>query len=394
MENTDIGTESNNSDTNNSISDLMEKIENLEKQLASARNKVRELQNKNNQLRSRLNTSVSHVGTVEEVLEDGIIIKQEGSNQIYKIDNYNGIDLRPGDRVELNNNTLAIQGKLEQETDHRTRGMELDTDPDVTFEDIGGLSEEIREVRETVEKPLKNPEAFSNIGVSPPTGVLLYGEPGTGKTMIAKAVANNADATFLKLAASELVQKYIGEGARLVRDLFKVANENKPSIIFIDEIDAIASERKDTAENSQAEVQRTLMQLFSEMDGFKENQDVRVIGATNRYDMLDDAITRPGRFDRIVNISKPDEEGRKEIFEIHMRNMNIDDSVSVDTLVTMTEDFSGAEIQSVCTEAGMLAVRNDKDTITIDEFTNSINKVRKSREVSTDEMDTVTRSFR
>jgi proteasome regulatory subunit len=254
--------------------------------------------------------------------------------------------------------------------------MQVDHSPDVTYADIGGLDEQMQEVRETVEMPLDRPEMFDEVGINPPSGVLLHGPPGTGKTMLAKAVANQTDASFIKMAGSELVHKFIGEGAKLVRDLFEVARENEPAVIFIDEIDAIASKRTDSKTSGDAEVQRTMMQLLSEMDGFDERGEVRLIAATNRFDMLDEAILRPGRFDRLIEVPKPDDEGRELIFQIHTRDMNVDDDVDFAELAALAADASGADIKAVCTEAGMFAIRDDRTEITRDDFVTAWEKIQ------------------
>jgi proteasome regulatory subunit len=206
--------------------------------------------------------------------------------------------------------------------------------------------------------------------------VLLYGPPGTGKTMLAKAVANETDATFIKMAGSELVHKFIGEGAKLVRDLFEVARESEPAVLFIDEIDAIASKRTDSKTSGDAEVQRTMMQLLSEMDGFDERGDVRIIAATNRFDMLDEAILRPGRFDRLIEVPKPEREGRALIFRIHTRDMNVASDVDFERLADMADDASGADIKAICTEAGMFAIRDDRTEIGMGDFLEAWEKIQ------------------
>jgi proteasome regulatory subunit len=204
---------------------------------------------------------------------------------------------------------------------------------------------------------------FEEVGIQPPSGVLLHGPPGTGKTMLAKAVANQTDATFIKMAGSELVHKFIGEGAKLVRDLFEVARENEPAVIFIDEIDAIASKRTDSKTSGDAEVQRTMMQLLSEMDGFDERGEIRLMAATNRFDMLDEAILRPGRFDRLIEVPKPDAVGREKILEIHTEDMNVAEDVDFARLAEELEGYSGADIAALATEAGMFAIRDDRTTV-------------------------------
>ncbi len=223
---------------------------------------------------------------------------------------------------------------------------------------------------------------FEKIGIDPPKGVLLYGPQGTGKTLLAKAVAKVTNATFIRLIGSELVQKFIGEGARLVREVFEYAEERSPSILFIDELDAIGSKRLELATSGDREVQRTLMQLLASLDGFEPRGEVRVIAATNRPDILDPALLRPGRFDRLIEISEPNEEGRKEIFNIHMKNMNVDESVNIDYLVQQSNGLSGAEIKSLCIEAGMFAIRNEHEVVTDQDFVYAIDKLNNERNPS------------
>ncbi|ESS03798.1 MAG: proteasome-activating nucleotidase [uncultured archaeon A07HR67] len=260
-----------------------------------------------------LKTSSLYIASVEEITEDGVVIKQHGNNQevLTQASTRLNTDLRPGDRVAIND-SFAVQQVLDDETDSRAQAMEVTASPDVTYADIGGIDDQIREVREAVEDPLENPEQFETVGVEPPSGVLLHGPPGTGKTMLAKAVANESDATFIKMAGSELVRKFIGEGSRLVRDLFELAAEREPAVIFIDEIDAVASKRTDSKTSGDAEVQRTMMQLLSEMDGFDERGEIRIMAATNRFDMLDEAILRPGRFDRLIEVPEPTPRARTD----------------------------------------------------------------------------------
>jgi proteasome regulatory subunit len=266
------------------------------------------------------------------------------------------------------NNSLSVVKRLDDEADVRARVMQVEESPAVGYEDIGGLTEELNEVRETVELPLKKPDLFDTVGIEPPSGVLLHGPPGTGKTLMAKAVANQTDATFIKMAGSELVHKFIGEGAKLVRDLFQVARDHEPAVVFIDEIDAIASKRTDSKTSGDAEVQRTMMQLLSEMDGFEDRGEIRIIAATNRFDMLDRAILRPGRFDRLIEVPLPDEEGREKIFRIHTRQMNVAEDVDYEALAKSTEDMSGADIRAICTEAGMFAIREERTEVTMSDF--------------------------
>jgi transitional endoplasmic reticulum ATPase len=259
---------------------------------------------------------------------------------------------------------------------------EISRVPRVTYEDIGGLKEAIRKIREMVELPLRHPELFKRLGIDPPKGVLLYGPPGCGKTLLAKAVASQTKATFIKVVASELVQKYIGEGARLVRELFQFARMKAPSIVFIDEIDAIGGKRTDISTSGEREVHRTLLQLLSELDGFNPRGDVKIIAATNRIDLLDPALLRPGRFDRIIEVPLPNLTGREAIFKIYISKMNIKEDIKelAKELAKITEGATGADIKAICTEAGMFAIRDNREYVIKEDFLKAIEKIlRKSK---------------
>ncbi|AXG09226.1 proteasome-activating nucleotidase Pan2 [Haloplanus rubicundus] len=323
-----------------------------------------------------LKTSSLYIATVEEVTDEGTIIKQHGNNQEVLTEPSPRIrkELAAGDRVAVND-SFGVQTVLDDETDSRAQAMEVEESPSVTYDDIGGIDEQVREVREAVEDPLLTPELFEEVGVDPPAGVLLHGPPGTGKTMLAKAVANETDATFIKMAGSELVRKFIGEGSRLVRDLFELAAERQPAVIFIDEIDAVAAKRTDSKTSGDAEVQRTMMQLLSEMDGFDDRGEIRIMAATNRFDMLDEAILRPGRFDRLIEVPKPDDEGRAQILRIHTRDMNVDDDVDYVALAADLDDYSGADLASLATEAGMFAIRDDRTEVRMADFRDAKAKI-------------------
>ncbi|GAB4325954.1 MAG: proteasome-activating nucleotidase [Promethearchaeota archaeon] len=289
--------------------------------------------------------------------------------------------LQPGMRVALNQRTFAVVEVLPASRDPFVKGMEVDETPEVTYSDIGGLESQIQEIRETVELPLLKPELFEAVGIQPPKGVLLWGPPGTGKTLIAKAVAHETNARFVRIIGSELVQKFIGEGARLVREIFQMAKEGGNTIVFIDELDAIGSKRLEVATSGDREVQRTLMQLLSELDGFDSRGSVRILAATNRPDILDPALLRPGRFDRIIEFPRPDGEARKQIFKIHARGMNLaDPTMSFASLVPLTEGATGADIKAICTEAGMFAIRDDRTAVTASDFHKAIAKVLANKE--------------
>jgi proteasome regulatory subunit len=376
------------------FSRLLEVNEQLERQLQDARVQQQGLRDDVDQLQREneaLKTSALYIATVEEVAEDGeVVVKQHGNNQevLTEVSPRLHDRLEAGDRVAIND-SFAVQTVLDGETDARAQAMQVEAKPDVTYGDIGGLEEQIREVRETVEAPLLEAEQFEEVGIEPPSGVLLHGPPGTGKTMLAKAVANETDATFIKMAGSELVHKFIGEGAKLVRDLFDMAREHEPAVIFIDEIDAIASKRTDSKTSGDAEVQRTMMQLLAEMDGFEDRGEIRIIAATNRFDMLDRAILRPGRFDRLIEVPEPDQEGREKIFRIHTRRMKVSDDVDYAGLAGVTDGASGADIKAVTTEAGMFAIRDDRTTVEMQDFENAWEKIQQEDE----DDETTARSF-
>ncbi len=319
------------------------------------------------------------VAAVVDVLENGeVYLRQQGNNQEYvtAVNEKLHRTLKPGMKVAVNN-TLSIVKTIGNIFDSRVRVMELDEQPNVTFEQVGGLKEEIEEVREAVEYPLTKPEIYERIGVEPPKGILLYGPPGTGKTLIAKAVARQSRARFIRMSGSELVHKYIGEGAQLVRELFVLARERAPAIVFIDEIDAIGSMRTNDGTSGSAEVQRTLMQLLAEMDGFGNRGNIRIMAATNRIDMLDPALLRPGRFDRIIAVPLPDAGARLEIMKIHTAKMSLAANVDLPGVAELAGNTTGAELQAVCREAGMMAIRRDADAVGQEDFLAAIKKVRR-----------------
>ncbi|MCK4443795.1 MAG: proteasome-activating nucleotidase, partial [Thermoplasmata archaeon] len=283
-----------------------------------------------------------------------------------------------GSRVALNKQTLAVMGVLPPSLDPIVVGAEIVEKPETTYKDVGGLEDQLLEVKEAVEDPLLKPDLYEKVGIEPPKGVLLVGPPGTGKTLLAKAVANKTKAVFIRFVGSELVQKYIGEGARLVRELFELAREKAPTIVFIDEIDAIGAKRLEVATSGDREVQRTLMQLLAELDGFNPIGNVKIIAATNRPDILDEALLRPGRFDRIIDIPIPDDEARQEIFSIHTKKMNISEGIDLSTIVRRCDGATGADIKAICTEAGMFAIREDRDVVSMTDFERAVEKVMSS----------------
>ncbi|WP_372479637.1 proteasome-activating nucleotidase [Halomicrobium sp. HM KBTZ05] len=363
---------------------IVEVNDELESQLDAAKDRRRSLTEDVDRIEREnemLKTSSLYIATAEEVTDDGVIVKQHGNNQevLTEVSPSMRERLEAGDRVAIND-SFSVKEILEGEKDARAQAMEVDGSPDVTYGDIGGLEAQIREVREAVEEPLVNAEQFHEVGIEPPSGVLLHGPPGTGKTMLAKAVANETDATFIKMAGSELVRKFIGEGARLVRDLFELAADREPAVIFIDEIDAIAAKRTESKTSGDAEVQRTMMQLLSEMDGFDERGEIRIIAATNRFDMLDRAILRPGRFDRLIEVPNPDFDGRTRILEIHTEEMELADTVELSSIAGKTDGLSGAELASLATEAGMFAIRDQRTTVTEADFDDALEKIEDGTE--------------
>jgi proteasome regulatory subunit len=294
------------------------------------------------------------------------------------------LKLKEGDNVALHQRSMSVIELLPPMVDPSIIAMEMLEKPTETYKDVGGLNDQLVEVREVIELSFNDPEAFKEYNIVPPRGILLYGPPGTGKTLIAKAVAQATHANFLRIAAPELVQKFIGEGARLVREVFKTARENAPAIIFIDEIDAIAAKRMNDVQSGEREVNRTLMQLLSEMDGFAVNDKIRIIAATNRIDILDPAILRPGRFDRLIELPLPNEAARRDILSIHANGIP-KGKLDMDELVAKTESFSGADLKSLCTEAAMLALRDRLDgkkrkAVSQNDFLQAIEKIRSKKE--------------
>jgi proteasome regulatory subunit len=289
--------------------------------------------------------------------------------------------LKPGTRVALNQDTLAVIEVLHEAWDPMVSGAEMVEKPDITYNSVAGLDEQITTVREAIELPLLEPELFEKVGIIPPKGILLVGPPGCGKTLLAKAVANQTEATFIRMVGSELAQKYIGEGGRMVRELFSLAKEKSPSIIFLDEIDAIGAKRLDGSTSGDREVQRTLMQLLAELDGFDALENVKIIAATNRPDILDDALLRPGRFDRIVTIPLPDPKGRKAMLALHTSKMSTS-RLQMKTLVEKTEGFSGAEIKATCVEAGMIAIRDKRNKISQNDMMAAVERIMVKKSTS------------
>lgn len=331
-----------------------------------------------------LQTIGQNIGEILKRIDDEKFIVKTSHGPRYVVGCAKHVDrslLKLGTRVSLDVTTLTITLVLPREVDPTIQKMAEEATKQVDFESVGGLSEQIREIREVIELPIKNPEIFKRVGIKPPKGVLLYGPPGTGKTLIARAVASTMDVTFLRVVCSALIEKYIGESSRMIREMFAYARSRAPCIIFMDEVDAIGGKRSDDSSTSDREVQRTLMELLNQMDGFNDLDDVKIIMATNRPDILDPALLRPGRLDRKIEISLPNEKGRKEILRIHSKDMQKGEEIDYDNLVKLTVGFNGADLRNVCTESGMIALREERDYVMHEDFVKSARKLGESKKL-------------
>jgi|TARA_B100001758_G_C18397622_1_gene606952 26S proteasome regulatory subunit T6 len=285
--------------------------------------------------------------------------------------------LTPGTRVALRNDSYTLHVILPSNIDPLVSLMKVEKVPDSTFDMIGGLDQQVKEIKEVVELPIKHPELFDSLGIAQPKGVILYGPPGTGKTLLARAVAHHTDCCFIRVSGSELVQKYIGEGARMVRELFVMAREHAPSILFMDEVDSIGSARDSGGGGGggDSEVQRTMLELLNQLDGFEATNKIKVIMATNRLDILDQALLRPGRIDRKIEFPNPSEDSRVDILKIHSRKMNLVRGIDLKKIASKMNGASGAESKAVCTEAGMFALRERRVHVTQEDFEMAVSKV-------------------
>lgn len=290
--------------------------------------------------------------------------------------------MKPGDLVGVNKDSYLILESLPQEYDSRVKAMEVDERPTEQYNDIGGLDKQIQELIEAVVLPMTHKDKFESLGIQPPKGVLLYGPPGTGKTLLARACAAQTKSTFLKLAGPQLVQMFIGDGAKLVRDAFALAKEKAPAIIFIDELDAIGTKRFDSEKAGDREVQRTMLELLNQLDGFSSSADIKVIAATNRVDILDPALLRSGRLDRKIEFPHPNEEARARIMQIHSRRMNVDSDVNFEELARCTDDFNGAQCKAVCVESGMIALRRNASFVVHEDFMDAILEVQAKKKAN------------
>jgi len=349
----------------------------MEEEFIRNQERLKPQEEKNEEERSRvdeLRGSPMSVGNLEEIIDDNhaIVSTSVGSEHYVSILSFVDKDqLEPGCSVLLNHKVHAVVGVLSDDTDPMVTVMKLEKAPTESYADIGGLDAQIQEIKESVELPLTHPEYYEEMGIKPPKGVILYGPPGTGKTLLAKAVANQTSATFLRVVGSELIQKYLGDGPKLVRELFRVADEHSPSIVFIDEIDAVGTKRYDSNSGGEREIQRTMLELLNQLDGFDSRGDTKVIMATNRIETLDPALIRPGRIDRKIEFPLPDEKTKRRIFNIHTGKMTLAEDVDLEEYIMSKDDLSGADIKAICTEAGLLALRERRMKVTHEDFKKS-----------------------
>lgn len=371
---------------NKILVETVEKLEEENKNISNTLSKVeqessilRELFNNTNNELNNLKKPSLLVADVVSVHGDKATIKLPNGNKFYSYIAQHVKDIKSGDAALVDQKSLNIVDRFESNDNFEVEKYVIVEKPKENWNSIGGLKEVVREVKEVIELPLTKPKLFESVGIQPPKGVLLYGPPGTGKTLLAKAVASSTNATFIEVVGSELVQKFIGEGAKLVKDIFALARRKAPSIVFIDEIDALASKRMETGTSGEREVSRTFMQLLAEIDGFKPLDNVKIIGATNRADILDTAIIRPGRLDRLIEVELPTEEGRMEILKVHTAKMNLR-KVILKEVANKTENFSGAELQAVCTEAGYCAIRENREHVIHNDFLQAVERIQLEEE--------------
>ena len=368
---------------------ISSRISELESILGEKKRNIARLQAQRNELNMQVRDLKDEIFHLQENPSDvAELIKKVGKNHALVSNNHEGkylvmvdddVDIsgvQAGTRVALRSDTSILHRILPTKVDPLVALMKVDKVPDSTYEMIGGCDKQIKEIKEVIELPIKHPELFESVGIAQPKGVLLYGPPGTGKTLLARAVAHHTDTTFIRVSGSELVQKYIGEGARMVRELFVMARQHAPSIIFMDEIDSIGTSRGN-GKRSDSEVQRTMLELLNQLDGFESSNNIKVIMATNRIDCLDSALLRPGRIDRKIEFPNPGDAGRLQILRIHSRRMNLQRGIDLKKIAAETTGASGAELKAVCTEAGMFALRERRVHVTQEDFEMSVFKVTK-----------------
>jgi len=364
------------------------KLEDLQHIVNEKNQDLRRLQAQRNELNMKvrllkeeinmLHEQGSYVGEVVRAMDKKKVLVKVHPEGKYVVDVDKNIDINqvtPNCRVGLRADSYALHKILPNKVDPLVSLMMVEKVPDSTYEMIGGLEKQIKEIKEVIELPVKHPELFEALGIAQPKGVLLYGPPGTGKTLLARAVAHHTECTFIRVSGSELVQKFIGEGARMVRELFVMAREHAPSIIFMDEIDSIGSSRIESNSGGDSEVQRTMLELLNQLDGFEATKNIKVVMATNRIDILDPALLRPGRIDRKIEFPAPDEKARLDILKIHSRKMNLTRGINLRKIAEAMPGASGAEVKSVCTESGMYALRERRIHVTQEDFEMAVSKV-------------------
>ncbi|KAJ1665452.1 26S proteasome regulatory subunit 8 [Coemansia sp. RSA 1813] len=359
------------------IVDKTQNLRRLEAQRNTLNTRVRLLKDELNLLQE---PALSVAEVVKVIGKNKVLVKlhPEGRNVVDIADDIDITLLTPSTRVGLQSETYKLLKILPNKIDPLVSLMMVEKVPDSTYDMIGGLDKQIKEIKEVIELPVKHPELFEALGIAQPKGVLLYGPPGTGKTLLARAVAHHTDCRFIRVSGSELVQKYIGEGSRMVRELFVMAREHAPSIIFMDEIDSIGSSRGEGGSSgSDSEVQRTMLELLNQLDGFEPTQSIKVIMATNRIDILDSALLRPGRIDRKIEFPPPNEVARTDILRIHSRKMNLTRGINLRKIAERMSGASGAEVKGVCTEAGMYALRERRVHVTQEDFEMAVSKIMK-----------------
>jgi proteasome regulatory subunit len=353
-------------------------------QLEEENRVLRETLNEMREELSRFRTPALMVAEVIDVILPNAVISLPNGNKFLVTVSSTVQNLTSGETVVVEQRNLTIIDRVNSSKQFNVEKFVIIEKPDIKWSQVGGLESQVQEIKEVIELPLKNPELFKKVGIQPPKGILLYGPPGTGKTLLAKAVASSTKSTFIEIVGSELVQKFIGEGAKLVKEIFQLAKEKAPAIIFIDEIDALAARRVDMGTSGEREVQRTFMQFLAEVDGFKSLSNVKIIGCTNRLDILDPAVIRPGRLDRLIEVPLPNDEGLREIFKIHTKPMTLDKKININAIIKRMEGFSGAEVRAVCTEAGYFAIRDNRVMICHQDLLSAIEKVRKDEEQNQD----------
>ncbi|KYQ88582.1 26S proteasome subunit ATPase 5 [Tieghemostelium lacteum] len=367
------------------------KIEELEIRVTEKSQDLRRLEAQRNELNNRvrmlkeelqlLTNPGSHVAEVVKLMGKNKVLVKVNPEGKFVVDIDPTVDiskLTPSTRAALKHESYTLHRILPNKIDPLVSLMKVEKIPDSTYDMVGGLDKQIKEIKEVIELPIKHPELFESLGIAQPKGVLLYGPPGTGKTLLARAVAHHTDCTFIRVSGSELVQKYIGEGSRMVRELFVMAREHAPSIIFMDEIDSIGSSRTESGSGGgDSEVQRTMLELLNQLDGFESTKNIKVLMCTNRIDILDPALLRPGRIDRKIEFPNPSDAGRTDILKIHSRKMNLTRGINLKKISEKMNGASGAELKAVCTEAGMYALRERRIHVSQEDFEMAVSKVMK-----------------